>query len=252
MAKCVLRARSLWKSFEQNRNWLQAVEGVSFAVEEGEFICIVGPSGCGKTTLLKLLGGLWKSSRGEVLLDRTTLSGPHWDIGIVFQKPNLLPWRTVLDNVMLPMQLSKIPANEAQEKANEILEKVGLSDFSGNYPKTLSGGMEQRVLLARALVMRPRILLLDEPFAALDALTRARLNLELLRLWKEYGLTAIMVTHDISEAVFFSDRVLILSPRPATIAQECVIDLPRPRHPDMEYSEAFLKYLHSVRSAMII
>ncbi len=249
-SESLLVARSLWKSFSLGKSDISVVENISLTVGKGEFICIVGPSGCGKTTLLQLLAGLQKPTKGEVLFDRTALAGPCRDIGIVFQKPNLMPWRTVLENVKLPLQLSALPSGEAQARAVRTLERVGLAESADNYPKTLSGGMEQRVVLARALVTNPRILLLDEPFAALDALTRERLNLELLRLWREQNLTAIMVTHDIREAVFFSDRVLVLSPRPATVAEEFAITLPRPRFPDMEYSESFAGLSCRIRRAI--
>ena len=250
MREFVLEARSLWKSFTFEKSEILVVKEISLAVRRGEFICIVGPSGCGKSTLLQILGGLEKSTQGEVLLDRIPLTKPRWDIGVVFQKSNLMPWRRIIDNVMLPLQLHAVPVKEARAKAGETLDKVGLAEFAGSYPKTLSGGMEQRVVLARALVTNPRILLLDEPFAALDALTRERLNLELLKLWRERHLTAIMVTHDIREAVFFSDRVLVLTPRPATVEEEFIVNLPRPRHPDMEYSEAFAELSYKIRRAI--
>jgi NitT/TauT family transport system ATP-binding protein len=169
---------------------------------------------------------------------------------VVFQKPNLMPWRTVLDNVLLPLQVQGAPPEQAQRRAEEALALVGLTEFAEAYPKELSGGMEQRVAVARALVQHPRILMLDEPFGALDALTRERLNRELLRLWEYHAFAALMVTHNISEAVFLADRVLVLSPRPATISAEFPIPLPRPRPKNIEYTEAFTTLAYEIRQAI--
>ncbi len=210
----------------------------------------MGPSGSGKTTLLQILAGLLPPTRGQVWLAGEPLTKPQPEISIVFQKPNLMPWRTVLDNVLLPLQIQAAPAAEAQQRGQEALALVGLSEFASAYPKQLSGGMEQRVAVARALIQQPQILLLDEPFGALDALTRERLNLELLRLWQSRSLTAIMVTHNIREAVFLADRVLVLSPRPATISAEFVINLPRPRPKGIEYSEEFGHLAYEIRQAI--
>jgi NitT/TauT family transport system ATP-binding protein len=246
----ILQAESLRKTFDTNNGDLLALANISFAVLPGEFLCLVGPSGCGKTTLLQLLGGLLPATSGQVLLAGVPLLEPHPDISIVFQKPNLMPWRTVLENVLLPLQIYAVPAAEAKQRAQETLALVGLDDFASAHPQALSGGMEQRVAVARALVQQPRILLLDEPFGALDALIRERLNLELLRLWQNRNLTAIMVTHNIREAVFLADRVLMLSPRPATISAEFTIDLPRPRPQGIEYSQAFGDLAYEIRQAI--
>lgn len=246
----ILQAESLYKTFDTANGDLLTVANINFAVSPGEFLCIVGPSGCGKTTLLQLLAGLLPATKGRVLLKGAPLSEPHPEISIVFQKPNLMPWRTVLDNVLLPLQIHAIPADEAKKRAQETLTLVGLSEFVSAYPKALSGGMEQRVAVARALVQQPRILLLDEPFGALDALTRERLNTELLRLWRNRNLTAIMVTHNIREAVFLADRVLVLSPRPTTISAEFIIDLPRPRPKGIAYTQAFGDLAYEIRQAI--
>jgi NitT/TauT family transport system ATP-binding protein len=210
----------------------------------------VGPSGSGKTTILQILAGLLPPTKGQVWLAGALLTKPHPEVSIVFQQPNLMPWRTVLDNVLLPLQLQAVPTNEAQRQGQEALALVGLSEFASAYPKQLSGGMEQRVAVARALIQQPSILLLDEPFGALDALTRERLNLELLRLWQSRKLTAVMVTHNIQEAVFLADRVLVLSPRPATISAEFMINLPRPRPKGIEYSEEFGHLAYEIRQAI--
>jgi NitT/TauT family transport system ATP-binding protein len=247
----ILQVDSLGKTFDSAGNGnLIAIANISFTVSTGEFLCIVGPSGSGKTTLLQLLAGLLPLSKGQIRLDGTRLTEPQPEIGIVFQKPNLMPWRTVLENVLLPLQIQKIPAQEAHQRGQEVLSLVGLSEFASAYPKQLSGGMEQRVAVARALIQQPRILLLDEPFGALDALTRERLNLELLRLWQNQNLTAIMVTHNIQEAVFLADRVFVLSPRPATISAEFRINLPRPRPKGIEYSEEFGRLAYEIRQAI--
>jgi NitT/TauT family transport system ATP-binding protein len=247
----ILEARSLSKSFETPKGEvILAVAHINLSVSAGEFLCVVGPSGCGKTTLLQLLGGLIQPTTGSVLLDGQPLTGPPPDISMVFQKPNLMPWRTVADNILLPLQIQGVNAPQAKEFAHRTLDLVGLSEFGQAYPKQLSGGMEQRVALARALIQQPRILLLDEPFGALDALTRERLNREILRLWQHQHFTAIMVTHNIREAVYLADRVLVLSPRPATISDEFRTNLPRPRPPGVEYSEPFGQLAYNIRQSI--
>jgi NitT/TauT family transport system ATP-binding protein len=247
----ILQAESLSKAFEgTNNSHLLAIAHISFSVLPGEFLCIVGPSGSGKTTLLQLLAGLMPPTKGQVQLAGIPLTKPQPEISIVFQKPSLMPWRTMLDNVLLPLQIQGVPAEEARRRGQEVLALVGLSDFALAYPKELSGGMEQRVAVARALIQQPQILLLDEPFGALDALTRERLNLELLRLWQNRNLTALMVTHNIHEAVFLADRVLVLSPRPATISAEFTIIGRRPRPKGVEYSEEFGRLAFEIRQAI--
>jgi len=251
MAPPILKTESLYKAFDSPNNGnLLTIANISFTVSSGEFLCIVGPSGSGKTTLLQILAGLLPPTKGQVWLAGALLTKPQPEISIVFQKPNLMPWRTVLDNVLLPLQLQAVPTLEAQRRGQEALALVGLSEFASAYPKQLSGGMEQRVAVARALIQQPTILLLDEPFGALDALTRERLNLELLRLWQSRKLTAVMVTHNIQEAVFLADRVLVLSPRPATISAEFMINLPRPRPKGIEYSEEFGHLAYEIRQAI--
>lgn len=246
----ILEAKSLGKSFDGTNGQLPAVNNISFSVYKGEFLCIVGPSGCGKTTILQLLAGLLPKSRGEVLLEGKSLTQPHRDISVVFQKPNLMPWRNVLDNILLPLQIEGVAEREAKESAINYLLKVGLSDFAEAYPKALSGGMEQRVAVARALVRNPRILLLDEPFGALDSFTREKLNLELLSLWRNQNITAIMVTHNIRESVLLADWVLVLTPRPASVYKEFKIDLPRPRTEDIEYTPEFVDLTYNIRKAI--
>jgi len=246
----ILTAQALSKTFDTINGGLNTIANINLSVQSGEFLCIVGPSGCGKTTLLQLLGGLLPATTGQVWLDDELITEPHPAIGFVFQKPNLMPWRTVLDNVLLPLQMSGTAADTARQQALDALSMVGLSDFVDNYPKALSGGMEQRVAVARALVQQPRLLLLDEPFSALDALTRERLNFKLMHIWHSQPLTTLMVTHNISEAVLLADRVLVLSSRPATIAAEFCIELPRPRPAGIEYSQEFGNLAYRIRQAI--
>ena len=246
----ILEAIHLSKQYATRQGSLSAIEDVSFEVAEGEFLCFVGPSGCGKTTLLHLLAGLVLPSRGQVCLHGQPVDSPCQEIGFVFQKANLMPWRTVLDNVLLPLQIQRMSPTEAQQRASHALELVGLTEFAANYPRELSGGMEQRVAIARALAHEPEILLLDEPFGALDALTRERLNQELLHVWGISRKTVAMVTHDIREAVFLADRVLVLSQRPGRVAATVPITLPRPRSLSIFYSEAFSALAYEVRQAI--
>ncbi len=250
MTEPILQAKSLYKSYDTVNGGLPAIANINLAVTTGEFLCIVGPSGCGKTTLLQLLGGLLPATKGQVLWTGQLITEPHPEISIVFQKPNLMPWRTVWDNVVLPLQIQDLAPAEADRRAEETLAMVGLREFASAYPKALSGGMEQRVAVARALVQQPRLLLLDEPFGALDALTRERLNQKLLQIWAHQSLTAVMVTHNIREAVFLADRVLVLSPRPATVSAEFVTNLPRPRPKGIEYSQAFGELALKIRQAI--
>jgi NitT/TauT family transport system ATP-binding protein len=213
----------------------------------GEFVTIVGQSGCGKTTLLKILAGLLPRSSGTVSLRGQPVDGPSRDIGVVFQDPVLLPWRTVLDNVMLPVQVLGLDRVRFGERARMLLGLVGLTGFEDKYPHELSGGMRQRVAIARALVHDPSLLLMDEPFGALDAMTREAMNLELLRIWQESGKTIVFITHSIPEAVFLADRVIVMSARPGRIQQIVDVELPRPRDLDMMASDEFGVYSRKIR-----
>jgi NitT/TauT family transport system ATP-binding protein len=250
MPDSILQAVQLYKQYATRQGHLSAVEDVSFEVALGEFLCIVGPSGCGKSTLLRLLAGLLQPDQGQVYLHGQLLQGPCHEIGLVFQKANLMPWRTVFDNVMLPLQVQRIPLSEAKERVNRALELVDLVDFANNYPHELSGGMAQRVAIARALTYEPEILLLDEPFGALDALTRENLNQELMRVWEISRKTVVMVTHNIREAVFLADRVLVLSQRPGRVTKIIPVTLPRPRPISMIYSDTFGTLAYEVRQAI--
>lgn len=245
----ILTASHLHKAFPSRRGEVAALEDISFHVNAGEFLCLVGPSGCGKTTLLRLLSGLLLPDRGEVRFNGVPLTEPRAEIGLVFQNANLMPWRTVAENVQLPLDVSgrKETANAQVARA---LTLVGLSDFAHSHPHELSGGMQQRVAIARTLVHQPQILLLDEPFGALDALTREKLNQQLTDLWRELGATVVMVTHNIREAVFLADRVLVLSPRPGRLTAAIPVEIPRPRKLSLLYDGAFNDVAFRVRQAI--
>ncbi|MEU9364170.1 ABC transporter ATP-binding protein [Streptomyces avermitilis] len=206
-----------------------ALSDIAFSVRRGEFISVVGPSGCGKTTMLKIFAGLIPKSVGTVRVAGRDVAGPLPEVGMVFQAATLLPWRTVLQNVMVPVEVRKLDARVYRERAERLLVMVGLDGFEGTYPHELSGGMQQRAGICRALVHDPAVLLMDEPFGALDAMTREYMNVELLRIWRESGQTVVFVTHSIPEAVFLSDRVVVLSPRPGRVAEIVDIELERPR-----------------------
>ncbi|WP_258016034.1 ABC transporter ATP-binding protein [Streptomyces sp. AJS327] len=206
-----------------------ALSDIDVEVKRGEFISIVGPSGCGKTTLLKILAGLVPRSEGTVRIAGREVDGPLPEVGMVFQAATLLPWLTIERNVLVPAELQGLDKTAARKRAAELLEMVGLDGFEDKYPHELSGGMQQRAGICRALVHDPAVLLMDEPFGALDAMTREYMNLELLRIWRESGKTVVLVTHSIPEAVFLSDRVVVLSPRPGRIAEIADIDIARPR-----------------------
>lgn len=231
---------------------LTALAGVDLEVGHGEFVSIIGPSGDGKTTLLKAIGGLLKPSAGTVQID----SMPPLEaqrrkaIGFVFQDPSLLPWRTVLQNIALPLALNSGGGKRDVLKPERLLETVGLAEFRDYYPHQLSAGMKQRVAFARALVMNPDVLLMDEPLGALDEITRTAMRYELLRLWEESRKTVVLVTHSIPEAVIMSDRVVVMSARPGRIVQEILVDLPRPRQESLERSARFLDCADRIKDTL--
>ena len=246
----VLEARGLGQIYRSGQGDLSALEDVSLQVRGGEFVAIVGPSGCGKSTLLRILGGLLVPTAGAVYLDGRPLTSPQRQVAYVFQNVNLLPWRTVLRNVLLPLDVAGTARAEAVSRAENVLALVGLDGFADLYPRELSGGMAQRVAIARALVAEPELLLLDEPFGALDALSREQMNLELLRIWRARQVTAVMVTHDLQEAIFLADRVLVMSSRPGQIRAEVKVDLPRPRTLEVMYTEFFGALSRRVREVI--
>jgi NitT/TauT family transport system ATP-binding protein len=208
---------------------LPAVGTTSIRIKEGEFVCLVGPSGCGKTTLLRLVAGLTRPTTGTVTIGGDIVTQPRRDVGIAFQRPVLLPWKRVLDNVALPGRVAGSYDPAARSRAVNLLRMVGLGDYLKSYPGQLSGGMQHRVAICRALSMNPHILLMDEPFAALDAITREEMGIELLRIWESVGITVLFITHSISEAVFLSSRVIVMQTNPGRVVQELDVDLPRPR-----------------------
>lgn len=227
-----------------------AVKGISLDLTTGAFVSLVGPSGVGKSTLLRILGGLLEPTTGTVSWNGQERNQQDGSIGIVFQRDNLMPWRSTRDNVRLPLELSGVPRGEAEERVAEMIDLVGLSGSEDSYPGQLSGGMAQRVALARALVHRPTLLLLDEPFGALDALTRERMSHELLRIWKAMPVTVFMVTHSIPEAVLLADEVLIMTGRPGTISAKVPIDLARPRNLAIQGTAQFQVYAANIRAAI--
>jgi NitT/TauT family transport system ATP-binding protein len=222
---------------------VEALSGINLKVGRGEFVSLVGPSGCGKSTLLRIVAGLRPATRGTVKVAGRSVKRPIADVGMVFQAPILLKWRTILDNVLLPAELAGKDAGRYRDRARQLLDMVGLRDFATKFPRELSGGMQQRVSLCRALLLDPPLLLMDEPFGALDAMTRDEMNLELLRVWGETGTTGrktiLFVTHSIAEAVFLSDRIVVMTPRPGRIAAVRTVELPRPRTVEVRASAAF-------------
>ncbi len=243
-----IQIRDVTRSFLIDRQPLVAVEGASFDVTAGSIAVVVGPNGSGKSTLLRLIGGLLAPDSGEIRIDDRAVEGADPRVGIVFQEPRLLPWRDVVGNVALPLELAGVARPAREERARELLDLVGLSGFDGARPHQLSGGMRQRAAVARALVREPGVLLLDEPFSALDALTRERLDLELLRLWERTGTTIVLITHDIAEAVFLADRVLVLSARPGRVVADVPVDLPRPRDRSSMDAAAFSVAASAIRA----
>ncbi|HZU18984.1 MAG TPA: ABC transporter ATP-binding protein [Candidatus Dormibacteraeota bacterium] len=231
--------RGVGQLYRSRDGVLRALEAVSITVREGEFLVIVGPSGCGKTTLLKMVAGLIRPAEGEVRIGGRPVTGPVPGIGMVFQNPVLLRWRTVLGNVLLPVEILHLERSRYEAAARETLRLVGLEGFENRRPSELSGGMQQRAALARALVHDPTLLLMDEPFGALDQLTREQMNLELLRIWGERRITTLLITHSVQEAVLLGDRVVVMTPRPGRVAEVVEIDLPRPRTAGMQFTVGF-------------
>lgn len=234
------------KSFHGRQGHVQALSDIDLQIQRGEFVSIVGPSGCGKSTLMMLVAGLLEKTTGQIVVGDKSITKPNADVGIVFQQDVLLEWRTALKNVTIQAEIRKTDLNAANERATDLLSMVALDDFLDAYPKELSGGMRQRVSICRALLHRPPLLLMDEPFGALDAMTRDQLQLDLLKLCSENEMTVFFITHSISEAVFLSDRVVVMSPRPGRIEEIFDIDLPRPRRLAMREDPKFTHYIHEL------
>ena len=235
-----IKLRNVRKAYHGRDADFLAISDVSMDVAEGELVSLVGPSGCGKTTLLRILADLHRPDEGEVRIgSATSRFSPGRDVGMVFQQALLLKWRTILENIMLPAEILHLPRRAAQQRARDLLALVGLAGFEDKYPYQLSGGMQQRAAIARALVHDPKLILMDEPFGALDALTRERMNLEMLRIWRESGKTIIFVTHSIQEAIFLGSHCAVLTARPARMADYFAVDLPYPRTLDIRTTEVF-------------
>jgi NitT/TauT family transport system ATP-binding protein len=234
------------KSFTSPKGAVRALGEIDLNIRGGEFVSIVGPSGCGKSTLMMLVSGLLKASGGDIHVAGRRIDKPSSDIGVVFQRDVLLEWRTALENIMLQAEIRRLNLADAAKRARHLLEMVGLKGFEDSYPHELSGGMRQRVSICRALLHKPPLLAMDEPFGALDALTRDQLQLDLARIWQETGMTVVFITHSISEAVFLSDRVVVMSPRPGRIEHVMDIDLPRPRRLSIRDNVQFSAYSQEI------
>lgn len=244
--EAAISVKDLRKVYSTRDGSITSLDGVTFDIKPHEFVSILGPSGSGKTTVLKIVAGLEKKTSGEVRVEGRDVAGPQRKIGIVFQVPALMRWRTAIENILLPSEVLRIDKAQARERGMETLRLVGLGDFANKYPNELSGGMQQRISIARALAHDPSIMLLDEPFSALDMMTRNQLNIELLRIWSDRKQTSMLITHSISEAVFLSDRVVVLGARPAKVLEIVEIDLPRPRTPEMRVSKAFIEIVDHI------
>jgi NitT/TauT family transport system ATP-binding protein len=249
-AEPVLVVNNLSTVFANGNGGLRALDNISFSVCPEEFVCVLGPSGCGKTTLLRAITGLLPASGGEICFYGDPLTGPRRGVGFVFQKANLMPWRSVIENISLPLELQGVPYQERLERSQELIELVGLGGFENALPRDLSGGMAQRVAIARALVHNPDVLLMDEPFGGLDALTRERMGTELLQIWQRQRKTVVMVTHSISEALLLADRVLVLTQRPGRLRLDLAVTLPRPRDEETRYMPEFTQLARQLRAAI--
>lgn len=237
----------LSKRFDLKKQQVTALEDINVTINTGEFVSIVGPSGCGKSTLLFLMAGFTQPSGGILKVNSKPVTGPVTDLGIVFQRDVLFDWKTVLSNVMIQAEMRKLPREASLEKARSLIARVGLKNFENAYPWQLSGGMRQRVSICRALLHDAPLLMMDEPFGALDALTRDQMIIDLQRMWMENRRTAVFITHDIGEAIFLSDRVLVMSPRPGKIVEDIRIDLPRPREIEIRDEPRFIDYQRRIR-----
>jgi len=246
----VVETRALSKTFQIVQGTVTALRDVNIAVNAGEFVSFVGPSGCGKSTLLNIIAGLLPKTSGEVHVHGQPITEPSRKMGFMFQAPVLLPWRNVEKNVLLPAEVYGLKADAVRDKARSVIEAVGLKDFMKAYPKQLSGGMQQRVALARVLTYEPEILLMDEPFGALDEFTREAMNLELMRITQSAGITCIFVTHNINEAVFLSDKVVVMTPRPGEVSGVVDVTLPRPREIRTMHDSAFADLIFEVRNRL--
>ena len=246
----ILTVSNVRKIYRTNAREVHALEDITFSVEENDFVTLVRPSGCGKSTLLKITGGLVDPTAGEVSFKGQPVLGPRRDIGIMFQTPVLFDWRTTLENVLLPAEVLRMDPAASRNRAREVLKMVDLQGFEESYPSQLSGGMQQRVSLSRMLMYEPGLLLMDEPFGALDEFTRERLNLEIQRIWIQQRKTVLFVTHNIAEAVFLSDQVLVMTPRPGRLARVVRVPFPRPREIRLMKSSEFASLVFEIREVL--
>ncbi len=245
-----IKLDSVSRAFSIDGTPLPVLEDVSFEVPSGGVVAVVGPNGSGKSTLLRLIAGLLPPDRGAITIDGRPVGDADQRVGLIFQEPRLLPWRRVIDNVAFPLELVGVGNAQRRERARSLLDLVGVSTFADAYPQQLSGGMRQRVAIARALARDPEVLLLDEPFSALDALTRERFDMELLELWQRIGSTVVVVTHSISESVFLADEVVVLSPRPGRVVRRVPVPLSRPRTPEVYETLAFTRAAAEIRATL--
>jgi NitT/TauT family transport system ATP-binding protein len=243
----LIRLDRVAKTYQTGDGPVESLKPLTFDIREGEFMAVVGPSGCGKSTLLKMVAGLLPASSGDIVLGGVRVDGPPDNVGIVFQSPVLLAWRSVLDNVMLQIEMRRLDRGSYIAKAHALLSMVGLADFENKYPWQLSGGMQQRASICRALVHDPAVLLMDEPFGALDAMTREKMNLELQRIWSETKKTVLFITHSIPESIFLADRVLVMTERPGSIAAIYDVNIPRPRTLRVMGSPEFVALAQQIR-----
>jgi len=246
--RTLIRGTGVRKTYRTRSGEIESLKPLDFDIRAGEFVAVIGPSGCGKSTLMKMVAGLLPISGGELELDGRAVRGPQTDVGIVFQTALLLPWRRVIDNILLQAEIRGLAMPQARQRAAALIEMAGLKGFEDKFPWELSGGMQQRVAILRALLHDPPVLLMDEPFGALDAMTREKMNVELQRIWMVAGKTVLLITHSIAEAIFLSDRVLVMSERPGRIAAVYDIALPRPRPLEVMGTEAFANYARQLRA----
>jgi NitT/TauT family transport system ATP-binding protein len=245
--RAVIEIAGVSKTYRTRDGEVPSLRPIDVTINDGEFVVIVGPSGCGKTTLLRMIAGLLPPSEGEIRIEGRAVTRPHRDVGIVFQSALLLPWRNVFRNVMMPVEVKRLPREPYAARARALLKLVGLAGFEGKFPWQLSGGMQQRAAICRALVHDPKIVLMDEPFGALDAMTRERMNVELQRIQRETRKTVFLITHSIPEAVFLADRVLVMSERPGAIAATYDVPLARPRSLDVMADPVFVELTQTIR-----
>ncbi len=238
------------KYYKTKSGAVHALEDLSLEIATGEFVCILGPSGCGKSTLLWAMSGLHDLSDGRIILNGTPVTGPRPEIGMIFQDANLLPWRNLEQNIRFPFEIKKLDVKPFQERIRGLIDEVGLSGFEKKFPRELSGGMQQRASIVRCLSFDPSVILMDEPFGALDAFTRDEMNLLIQKIWMETGKTIVFVTHNVTEAIFLADRVVVLSPRPGRLAHIFPIDLPRPRTIDQTFSPEFIQVILQVKQTI--